>query len=271
MMDIIKKFRIYLPFTLTQIKARMSYRIAFYTFLLSEAFSVLVIYYLWKAIYSSSPNTVLGGFTFSEMVTYVIISFFTANAIDSVGTNSIAYEITDGSIAISLIKPINYKFKVLSEAIGNLLFSTVIVNFPFWLLISLFRAEPIPSITTLLLYVLSTCLSFFIMFLFGFCFAMLAFYTTYFFGLNIAKDVIIRFLSGSLIPLAFFPSPIQNMFRFLPFASMNYTPVMVYLGKLSGNAAFTAMLQQVIWVILLYFLSEVLWKKAIKRLTILGG
>ena len=52
---------------------------------------------------------------------------------------------------------------------------------------------------------------------------------------------------------------------------MNYTPVMIYLGKLQGSSLYLAMGKQIVWVILLYILSCIVWHKATKRLTVLGG
>ena len=62
---------------------------------------------------------------------------------------------------------------------------------------------------------------------------MVAFFTTYIFGMLMAKEALLSFLTGQLIPLSFFPPLVQRIFDFLPFSSMVYTPVMIYLGKYS--------------------------------------
>lgn len=271
-MSIIKGYiKSYLPFVTNEIKGNMQYRLPFFISLLSRGFTVLVTYYLWRAIYNSSPNDMLGGFNFMEMTSYVIVSFFTTTMISSVGTNQIAYEITDGSIAMNLIKPISYRTYIFSMSLGNLFTNSFIMGFPFLLLFTILGWIQMPLVGGFMFYLISIILSFTVMFFFGFCFAMLAFYTTYFFGLNMAKEVAIKFFSGSMIPLTFFPDSVENIFRFLPFASMNYTPVMIYLGKISGSDIYYAMGLQVIWIVVLYLLSNLLWNHAIKRLTILGG
>ena len=114
-------------------------------------------------------------------------------------------------------------------------------------------------------------MSFFICVLFDFCFGMVAFFTTYIFGMLMAKEALLSFLTGQLIPLSFFPPLVQRIFDFLPFSSMVYTPVMIYLGKYSGAELGFVLLRQAVWVVLLYVLGNLIWKKVTKRLVVLGG
>ena len=93
----------------------------------------------------------------------------------------------------------------------------------------------------------------------------------YVFGFIFAKEAILRLLSGQLIPLSFFPAGILAVFKFLPFAGLVYTPTMVYLGKYTGVAILFNLGVQAVWVILLFIMTQIIWKRAIKRLTIMGG
>ena len=63
----------------------------------------------------------------------------------------------------------------------------------------------------------------------------------------------------------------QKLFEFLPFSSMVYTPVMIYLGKYSGYDLAFVLLRQLVWVGLLYGLGSLIWRLVVKRLTVLGG
>ena len=109
------------------------------------------------------------------------------------------------------------------------------------------------------------------MFYFGFFFGLFSFYTTYFFGLNMAMSVLLQFFSGALIPLSFFPEKIEKIFQILPFASMNYTPLMLYLGKMDLNEGKNAIILQIFWILIFYLAGKVMWHFSIKKLTILGG
>ena len=85
------------------------------------------------------------------------------------------------------------------------------------------------------------------------------------------KDALLRFLTGQLIPLSFFPGAVQKIFDFLPFSSMIYTPVMIYLGKYTEAELVFVMARQAVWVVLLYFFGSVIWQRVTKRLEVLGG
>lgn len=270
-MKYLSKIKIYIPFVENSIKTSLAYRVSFLIRILSRFFTILVTYYLWKAIYSSSTDSVLGGFSFREMVTYIIISFFTTIIVNSELSDYIAYDVLDGSIAASLIKPMNYRATIFAQSIGTLVLNFSVLVLPFMIIFCLIGWIDIPTITNGILYMISLFLSFLNNFLFGCCFSIVAFHTTYYFGINMAKTVVARFFSGSIIPLTFFPLVFENVFKILPFSSMNYTPTMIYLGKLRGQDLVQAISLQLVWIVIFCFINKFLWNHAIKRLTILGG
>ena len=267
------RLKCYLPFVSNEIKAAMAYKYAFFITLLSRFLTAIVTYYLWSAIYASSPSPVLAGFTAQEMSAYVIVNFLTTTivAASSGGIWQMARDITDGSIAMNLLKPINYQGICISRSLGSLVVDSLVYGLPFLIIFAMTGLLPVPGVTTVLLYIASILLSFLVLYFFSFCFATLAFYTTYYFGINLAKDVLVQFFSGSLIPLAFFPPAIGDVLRILPFASVNYTPVMIYLGKVSGREALLSIGLQAVWIAVLWGLGQLIWRHVTKRLIILGG
>ena len=57
----------------------------------------------------------------------------------------------------------------------------------------------------------------------------------------------------------------------MPFSSMSYTPVMIYMGKYDITETIFRIAIQAIWAILLYALSKLIWFHAVKRLSVQGG
>ncbi len=270
-----QKFKIYWPFAVSEIQGALSYRGRFYFFILARLFNIFITYFLWKAIFASSGQEIINGFTFNNMVGYIFISYIAADLINSGASRYIGYEVVDGSIAINLIRPINYRIRLFFTSLGNIICRLIMPTLPIWICYTIIRyiyaQELPPAFSTIIQFFFSLILSFLIMFLFEFCFGMLSFYTTYIWGLNVVKYSVLRFFTGELIPITFFPTVIRKALRFMPFSLMNYTPVMVYLGKISGAEYWKSIANQVLWVVLLYFLGSFLWSRAIKRLTILGG
>jgi ABC-2 type transport system permease protein len=120
-------------------------------------------------------------------------------------------------------------------------------------------------------FLVSLFLGVVISFLFDFIFGMLAFYVKNLWGIGFGKFALVRLLSGALIPLVFFPKPIQNILNLLPFKGMIYTPVMIFLGKYQSQEMLMSMMNQVLWIGILALCNYLLWRKAVTRLTVQGG
>ena len=79
------------------------------------------------------------------------------------------------------------------------------------------------------------------------------------------------FLSGSTIPLAFMPDVLQTVLTYLPFASLSYTPVMIYMNMYSPLQIAFSMLLQAFWLAVFVLASKMIWHFAMKHLCIQGG
>jgi ABC-2 type transport system permease protein len=86
-----------------------------------------------------------------------------------------------------------------------------------------------------------------------------------------AKFWLVELLSGLLIPIAFFPRWAQIIFACLPFEHIASTPLQIYLGMLSGLAAWRAIGLSLAWVVALLALGHVWWLRASRKITIHGG
>lgn len=266
--------RTYLPFTKGVIQTFMAYRANFYVYVLGDMFQTVVLLYIWFAIFSSSSSDVLQGFTFDDMIIYVIMSTLTGMLI----SNNVHWEVSNdvrmGTIAMNLIKPVSYQLKQYFASLGFLAVNFIFLFLPLWagyLFFVFLTKGALPEIGTILIYALSVFLSALILFFINYLFGLAAFFVEYVFGFIFAKEALIRLLSGQLIPLTFFPASILSVFKFLPFAGLVYTPTMLYLGKYDAYEMLFNLGVQVIWVILLMTLTQYIWKKAIGRLTIMGG
>lgn len=269
-----RTLRTYFPFTKGVVQAFMAYRANFYVYVLGDMFQTVVLLYIWFAIFSSATSKVIQGFTFEEMIGYVVISTLTSMLISNEVHWDISHDVQSGDIAMSLIKPVNYQLLKFFSAMGNILVNITFLFIPLWggyTIYDFVANGALPSIASIFLYFVSVLLSMLILFYINYLFGLAAFFVEYVFGFIFAKEAIMRLLSGQLIPLSFFPASVLAVFKFLPFAGLVYTPTMLYLGKFSGPDALFYIIVQVVWVMLLMGLTQLIWKKAIKRLTIMGG
>lgn len=270
-----KLLRTYLPFASNEIKSQLAYRGAFYLWAFISLFGSFISYFLWMAIYGSSETGVIGNLTQNEMVVYIFMVYITSSMVSISISTWVGYDVVEGRVASNLIKPIDYRASLIARAFGDMLYHFISPGVFIWAGLEIYKVfvlgMPVVSISTVLLYICSVLMSFLLYVLFDFCFGMVAFFTTYIFGLRMAKSAIMSFLTGQLIPISLFPVVFQKAFDFLPFSSMIYTPVMIYLGKYTGEELVWALGRQFVWVLILYWLGSVIWKQVTKRLVVLGG
>lgn len=262
--------RIYAPFTLNTLKQRLAYKFSAFGWALMPLITFFVTYNIWKAVYASAPSDTLAGFTFHQMAVYASVQVAIQRLTESGVGWQIGRDVIRGDIASTLIKPISYTSRLFAEDIGWKIFNMIAVVFPVFVITYAVLGYSFNA-ASFALFFLSTLLGWLICFFFDLCFGMLAFYVTYVWGLQMAKAAVMRFLTGTMIPLSFFPEAAQTVFRFLPFQYISYTPAMIFLGKYESAEILFVLGVQLAWVGILFVLSKILWAFATKRLTILGG
>ena len=249
-------------------------------YLLGDLFQTVVLLYIWFAVFASSPQTELGGtvvingFTFDAMIGYVVISTITGILISNEVHWEIGQDVRSGNIAMNLIKPVSYQLRQYFASLGSVIVNALFICIPVMAMYFIFRLStggPMPSLVMLLSYLVSVGLSALILFMINYLFGLAAFYVEYIFGFIFAKEALLKLLSGQLIPLAFFPSSVRELFIFMPFAGLVYTPSMAFLGMYQGQTLVFHLLIQAFWVVFLWGVTQLLWRVAIHRVTIMGG
>lgn len=270
-----RKLRIYLPFVNAGMQEVATYRANWLFFMIGNVLGCFVSYFIWKAVFSSSGESSLNGFTFPQMVVYIFLMFLTGTLISSGGTYDVGEEIRDGSISMRIIKPVSYNSTFLFQEIGSKLMTACLLVVPLIVGVEVVRTIFTGSIqfniSSFLLYALSCVLAYLINFFFNICFGFVAFIIKYLWGANMMKNSIIGFLSGSVIPLSFLPDALQKIFLILPFASLNYTPVMIYMGMYKGTTLLYYLGLQLFWVLFFWALSKILWSICVRHLSVQGG
>ena len=184
-------------------------------------------------------------------------------------------EVKDGSIIMRLLRPVHFAASYLFTELGSKWLIFISVGLPFLSVIVLMKILSGQGIVEVLglttLYLFSLTLAYLINFFFNICFGFSAFVFKNLWGSNLLKTSIVAFMSGSLIPLAFFPRVISDILSFLPFSSLIYTPVMIIVGKYDASQILQALLLQLFWLIVMVGLSQLIWKRVQSFITIQGG
>jgi len=272
MSKIIKR---YVPFMQAGVQTLIIYRMNFLGFVIGGLIYCFVMFYLWRAVFESSGGGEFLGFSMIDMVVYLFLSNTTSQLTYSSVSNIIGEEIRDGSISMRLLKPVNTDLSYMFSELGEVMMKFAVLLLPIIIGLEIYRFYTTGVImfnaVNFLLYLLSVVLAYIISFRVNLCFGFIAFYVKNLWGINILKNSIIGFLSGSLIPLAFMPLTLRVCLENMPFASMAYTPVMIYMGKYEANEIIFRIGLQAVWAVLLYGLSKLIWLGAIRKLSVQGG
>ena len=270
------KLKKYLAFTKGGILNGFAYKFSAIGWLIGDAISLLILFYLWSAIYTSSPSELINGMTFSEMLTYLIFARVTTTLVFS--TQSfwiIGEDIYDGNIAINLIRPLNYRYRLLASSFGNFLSTSILMFIPLMtlsiVLLYFILGISLPGIGFFLVFILSCFLSFIIADCLNFLIGEMSVFTNALFGLMLIKDIVFSFFSGSLLPSSFFPSWLNSIMRFLPFQSLVEKPIMILMGRLDTIEMIEAVVVQLLWLVVLNLLCTVTFNRIKKHVVSVGG
>jgi ABC-2 type transport system permease protein len=258
----------YAAIAITRFKEQLTYRLDFVAGVLNPFIQLIVLWFIWKAVYASSAEPIIGGFTFATMMTYTSISVVMRSFMYPGTEYWVEEEVKTGSIAAALIKPLKYPLLCFSrdsgDVMGFLVTKAPILVFAFVILSISGPASPI--------FFLSVFLGFLINYVMIFMTAMWAFWTTgYIWGMRLSRIIISELASGAIVPLSFFPLFAQDILNMLPFQTVFSTPLLIYTGAISGVAILPAIALQLFWFGVLFVVAYALWEISVKRVVIQGG
>ncbi|BBH24688.1 ABC transporter permease [Paenibacillus baekrokdamisoli] len=259
----------YYYFFKMRILTTIAYRFEVFTAVASNAVMLLATVFLWEAAYRGKG--VVAGVSEHQMVIYSILSVVLGAMLSVNVQNDIYNRVREGQIATDFIKPITLLGMFLAEDLGTTVSSLVNRALPLVILASFLFTPPLPSSwIAFLLFLPSVMLSFVLLWLLGAIVGMTSFWVMELGNLGMVKDALVRILSGSLIPIWYFPDWMQTASRWLPFQYMYQMPLSIYIGKISYAEAGTAFVIQLLWIIVLTGIVYAVWNRA-KRVTLIQG
>ncbi len=262
--------RAYAALGVQRAQVALTYRLSLATGILTGLVRILVLYYIWRVVYQG--ESVLQGFTLQEMTTYLFVSFVLRNFYSFQTETSISSKIRDGSVSFELIKPLNYQMARFAESLGSVVVEGVLIGIVVatvgWIAFGMSGpATPVAAAAFVASLVLSLMINFAICFLVG----LVSFWSTSVFGIVNSKRLIVEFFSGALVPLAFFPAWLRTIAQWLPFRGIVSTPVIIYLGQVSGERMWAELAVQAAWIVVMWLAGAAVWRLATRRLEVNGG
>ena len=276
-----KFFRQYLPFSSAGVKGVLSYKAQTFMWLFIAFVDIFFIVFLYQAIYRNSPegmSSVINGFTFYEMVLYMITSFVFSFVVSSSETSwNIFQDIKEGTIANTLTKPVSYRLRHLFTYLGGMILLFVIMVLPILAIVygifigfGFISVNVSQFIVNILIFLVLTVIGGLINDAICYFVGLLTFFTEHMFGLNFLKNSIQNFLSGSMVPLSFMGA-FGVICSYTPFAFINSTPVLTLMCKFNSIDALIYVGVAFGWLVVLEVINKLMFKFCIRRVTVQGG
>jgi len=265
--------RLYYELAKNALQMSMAYRFNTCLQLVSQTINMFILITIWRALYNGTGVTAsnMGAITLQEMTTYSIISSGIYIFINNDIVITMGQKLKTGEIATDLIKPINLKAALFCKTLGEKVYQILFQLIPLMGMAAIFVGIPVPGWQTLLLFFITLINGMILYFSMTYIIGLIGFWYLSIWHLRQFLDDVLRLLSGSFIPLWFFPTALIDVSSFLPFRLIFFTPISIYLEKISGMEAGGLILQQLLWIIVLWVVEKILWRKGIRKLVIQGG
>lgn len=261
----------YIMITRNSFMSSIIYRFHFFYTSLSNIFYIIIIYFLWKAIYRGSGGSI-NGMTFNQTFIYLALALSIFCLFKTYTDWEMSYEVVNGIIVMDLIKPIDIQLMKMFGAIGFVFYNFITVTLPALFIIIFIFQPGVITVRSIALSIIPIVLAFFISFNIDYVIGLTSFYTESIWGISIAKDTIVLLLSGAVIPINFFPDILRKIVGFLPFQAIYHIPLTILISKDMSIYDYLKFLGiQLSWAIVLYAVNRLYYSKAIKVVTVNGG
>lgn len=250
-------------------KMFMAYQLWFWAGLVMNIISITILYFFWDAIYANA--TIISGLTREQTLNYVLLAFFFMPLVSNDLLWEFGSNLREGLMIHHLLRPVNFQAMNYAQQLGGLV-TRMAFQLPIMLLaMFLFDMQFPADLNTWVAFLLSALLGFTAMFFFSWLMACMAFYTTEIWGLGVLLEGITIFFSGSLVPLAMMPAWLRGIVLSVPFAQALAVPVGLLAGITPVSDAPRIWLIQLGWIFSMWILSNLVFRVAVRKITVQGG
>ena len=260
----------YLYVIKTQIIKSMTYEFNVYGNILMQTIIMITSAYFWRALYKGQGT--VGDVDADSMLTYVVLSSMLSVLLITNVERRIQMSVIKGTVATDMMKPINIFGVYFAEDMGNiaaLIFQNLL---PILVIGSLMiRVPRMADVRDLPLFASSAIVSFLINWLIAALFGMIAFTAVNIDALIQVKKHLLRLLSGSIIPIWFFPPGVARVLGALPFVYIYQLPLSIYIGRGDRAQQLSQMRIQLIWLAVLAGLFFLVQNRVTRKVMVQGG
>lgn len=248
----------------------IAYRASGIIWILTDMVTAMTMPLVWIRAGAMQGGSV-GGFNTSDIVMYYLCMLLLSCFITSHIMWEVATEIKEGQFSAALMRPIGFHqftfFRNLSWRIIRMcLFAPI-----FLIMLYLYRGYiNSPHLNFGWEFWISVVLGHLVSFNFVMMMAMIALFVQEVYSIFELYYVPMLFLSGQLFPVSILPDWARSLAQLFPFYFTTGAPTEILVGRVAGADIQRILLTQVVWIMICYCLSKVLWKKGLRYYTGVG-
>lgn len=262
--------RKYLDYMTIGIKEHLVYPSAVCATLFSKILYLYLQFCIWTALFSSGSiqSPALGQ---TETLRYIVMATVVSTILECNVIDKINAQIQSGDIAVALIRPIGFQRMLLARHLGDTAVKMLCYMLPLIILVKVCTKMPLLCVDQLGFGILSVFLAYGIQFFYSLIIGFLAFWLIVTWPIHMFMGAIYKLLSGVWIPVAMFPAILYRITLFLPFRAIYAIPVSILTDRMERKAVWQSIGVQIIWLMVLYLLTQFLWHIGRHKLVVQGG
>ena len=213
------------------------------------------------------------GVSFNSMLTYIIVSQF-LSGVNGAGTPiwDMQEKIRTGDIALELMRPFDVPLRYLFSDFGSVAFYILTALLPLYAILFFVIDLTLPtSWLTWVYFAIAGFIGFLIRYCIEMTFGFLQFFLVETGGIQDVFYFAMSLLSGSVIPLWFFPNWLSTIANYLPFQGIYFIPNSIFIGTIKGSEILLYIGIQIFWLIVSYLILRFVWNLAARKVVVQGG
>lgn len=268
----VRQSRIYLALAAMQPKYFLAYSVWVWMDFIVNVIAIFILVAFWTAIYASKSGGEIGGLVLQQTLTYIILArIFAGAASDTNNLWLFGNLMREGQVGIELLRPVDLQLSIYVQTLTRIVIG-VVMNIPVALIAWLLFRFQLPSNPLIWLsFLVSLFLGVSVLFFFDWIIGCAAFYSTETWGLSVLRFGFSTFFSGQLIPLEIMPDWLRQITAILPFSHALYTPVSILSGITPVAEAPRIWLGELVYLLVFVLLSRIVFRIAVRKVTVQGG
>ncbi|KKQ01778.1 MAG: hypothetical protein US11_C0004G0048 [Candidatus Roizmanbacteria bacterium GW2011_GWA2_36_23] len=240
------------------------YRLNFILWRFRNIINLIFIFFLWTNIYSTSSKVF--NYDKAQVISYVLVVTLASSIVLSSRTSDIATEILSGYFINYLLKPVSFFKYILTRELVDKLINIVFTVIEISLLVMIFKPLLFiqNNISVYPVFIFSLIIGCLIGFFISLSLSFIAFWSSEVWAPRFIFFMLVQMLAGSWFPLDVLPKTIYNFMLLTPFPYLIFFPTKIYIHGLSVDLI-KPIIISIIWCLILFAVTRLVWLKGIKN------